>query len=353
MHPWWRARRETAATDDPAVCIAVIGCGAVAERYYLPALVRHPTVAGKAILVDCDPARTRRLADHYGIKTCLSDFRDALAVADGVIVALPTHLHYPVAAEFLTRGVPVLCEKPLAPSANHGRVLVELAEQSGAALLVNHQRRLYPNLCKVKELLATAALGDPKFIRYDVGEMFDWPSVSGFYFKGDLSARGVLRDRGIHVLDVICWWLGGKPRVLAVHLDSLGGSEAVAHVRFEHSGCMGEIRLSWLSSFPCRFAVTCQQGIVEGEVYDFRTLAITQASGRRHSVRLNPRGLGYIDMADQMVSGLIRSITHSGRPPVSGRDVLDALALLDECYEVATPFEMPWYDLPEVRNGQR
>jgi predicted dehydrogenase len=323
--------------------IALIGCGAIAERYYLPALARQPHLLENLILVDRDKVRAQKLATQFKVKNYFADYREVLENVDGVIIALPIELHHPISIEFLSRGVHVLCEKPLAESADKAREMVEKAQQTGAILAVNYFQRLIPSFVKVKNLLDEKTLGEPLLIKYFVGEKFDWPTVSGFYFNSNISARGVLRDRGAHVIDHICWWLGEKPNLLSSQNDSFGGSDAVAHIQFMHNKCFGEVKLSWLSSFPCKYMVKCQGGIVEGDVYDYQSVVITEDSGRKKRVKLQSESKS--DIGFRMLTNFINVIYKDGKPLVAGNDVLDSIQFIDECYKAATRFDMFWYEL--------
>jgi len=329
--------------------IALIGCGAIAESYYLPALAKYPRVLKALTLVDQNIDRARKLAAAFNGKQCLIDYREALGKTDGAIIALPTHLHFPISMEFLSRGIPVLCEKPLAESADKARDMVELARTMGTALATNYSQRLWPQFAKVKEIIVSRSLGEPVSIKYYVGEVFNWPTVSGFYFNSAGSGRGILLDRGAHVLDHICWWLGGKPKVLSSQNDSFGGGEAVAHVQLRHNKCIGEVKLSWLSSFPCRFVVEFERGSIEGEVSYPQSVLLTTGDGRQKRVRLKSES--WYALGHRIVANFIRVISNDEKPLVPGSDVLDSMTLVDECYAAATRFEMPWYEIPEMKNG--
>ena len=328
--------------------IALIGCGAIAEGYYLPALSRHPRVLKALTLVDRNIDRAQKLSAAFRVKQCFADYREALDETDGVIIALPTHLHHPVSMEFLLQRVPVLCEKPLAESADKAREMIELAYKTGAALATNYSQRLWPQFAKVKELMADRSLGEPVDIKYYVGETFKWPTVSGFYFNSVASGRGVLRDRGAHVLDHICWWLGGKPKVICSQNDSFGGSEAVAHVQFRHNKCVGEVKLSWLSSFPCKFVVEFERGSIEGEVSYPQSVLVKRGSSPAKRVKLKSEN--YTALGHRMVANFIGVLVGSEKPLVPASDVLDSIIFTDECYAAATRFEMPWYEIPEAKN---
>jgi predicted dehydrogenase len=345
-----RAVRPVTSVEGPPR-IAIIGCGAVAEMLYLPALAKYPSVLKNLTLVDRNEMRAQKLATEFGAKKCLVDYRNVLGKGvDGVIVATPSHLHHRMAMDFLANGVHVLCEKPLAESGGQAREMVEQAHKTGAAILANYQRRLYASYLKVKELLVDGTLGEPLSIQYFEGEEFRWPTASGFYFDTKVSSRGVLLDRGAHVLDLVCWWLGEKPKLISSQNDSFGGREAVAHVQFEHKKCVGEVRLSLLGKFPCVFRVKCEAGTVEGDVYDFQSIMLTK-SGRKKRLRLKSREKYYTDFGYTMVTNFLDVITKGEKPRVSGADVLDSVEWIDECYEAASRFNMPWYEIAEIRNG--
>jgi predicted dehydrogenase len=85
--------------------ISIIGCGAAAELLYLPALVRFPSVRKNLILVDRNEERTHKLAAKFNVRNCQNDYRNVLSKQlDGVIIATPSHLHYPIAMDFLSNA---------------------------------------------------------------------------------------------------------------------------------------------------------------------------------------------------------------------------------------------------------
>jgi predicted dehydrogenase len=327
--------------------IALIGCGAIAEGYYLPSLAKHPRTLENLILVDQCKERLQKLSATFGVKRCLADYREVLGEADGVIIALPTHLHHSISMDFLSRGVPVLCEKPLAECADKATEMVEQARKTGVPLAVNYLQRLIPSFAKVKELLTEKKLGEPLSIKYFVGEIFDWPTISGFYFNSTISSGGVLRDRGAHVFDHICWWLGDKPKLVSSKNDSFGGREAVAYVQFEHQKCVGEVKLSWLASFPCRFMVECERGTIEGDVYDYQSILLKRGVGENQRINFKSRDRTKADIAYKVVTNFINVVKKNELPLVSGSDVLDSVRFVDECYQAATRFDMSWYTIQE------
>jgi len=331
--------------------IALIGCGAISDTYYLPTLQRHPEIMQYLILVDHDEARLQEIAKKYHVTKTLTDYQKVPEDTHGIIVALPTHLHLAVTNTFLSRGIPVLCEKPLADSGVNAMQMIELANRKGIPLATNYLQRLIPSFAKVKEILSQKIIGEPIYIKYLVGEEFDWPTSSGFYFNSPLSARGVLRDRGAHAIDHICWWLGGKPNIVKSQNDAFGGSEAVVSVQFNYGKCSGDLKLSWLSSFPCIYQIICENGKIEGDVYDYQNIFIQFGSEKRRRINLAAKERTKLDIADKIISNFIDVIYHRSPPLISGSDVLNSLEFIDECYSKAIPFDMPWYKTYEVNHG--
>src|SRR5690606_29454270 len=90
--------------------LAIIGCGTVAERYHQPVLSLRSDIE-VALLVDKNPARTERLAQGFPQAERAQDLRAVAACGiDAAIVAVPHHLHAPVAIELMEAGVSVLVE---------------------------------------------------------------------------------------------------------------------------------------------------------------------------------------------------------------------------------------------------
>jgi predicted dehydrogenase len=325
--------------------IAVIGCGAIAETFYLPALSSYPEILQRLILVDSNADRVRRVGKRFHVMTHFTDYRDIVGSVNGAIIAVPHHLHYSISKDLLAAGVHILCEKPLSERTAEARELVQLAKKMGVTISVNHTRRLMPSSKKVKQLLAEKTIGDIQTIVYLDGTEFNWPTASGFYFDSTLSAKGVLLDLGSHVFDLLCWWLGGKPKLISSENDSFGGCEAVASVLIEYKGCRGEIRLSRLSKLPNYYRITGNRGYIEGNVYDWRGITVSTAVDNRKPRRINLRGGDSSNPGNGLIASFLSAMKNEGQPLIPAEEVLDSIELLEEAYDRARRFSLPWYDL--------
>ena len=315
----------------PAPSLALIGCGAVAEAFYVPALRKRPSLARSLVLVDPDRARAEALRATLGAREAVADYKEIVGKVAGALVLTPHHLHVPITLELARHGVAVLCEKPLAETAAEVDAIVEC----GSPVLVNHTRRLFPAARAVKRLIERGELGALREIHYELGAPFDWPAATPAYFRG----RGVLFDTGVHVVDLVCWWLGGEPEVVEYADDSRGGTEAVARVKLRLGGVEARIHLSWLTKLRNAYRIVSSKGTIEGGAYDWATF---MSSGRK--VRASRSWQGYEDFVGVLLDNFVEVIAGRADPLVSAADVRAAIRVIDACYARRKTLDEPWHD---------
>jgi predicted dehydrogenase len=323
--------------------LAIIGCGAIAERFHAPAIRRDKRLLAGLILVDPDPKRAEAVAGAAGGGVIARSHHDILDRVDGVIITAPHHLHAPIASDCIAAGKPVLCEKPLSGTFAEAGALVDLAAARGVPLALNNTRRLFPTHREVARLISDGTLGDLRRIEFEDGDKFDWPLTSPALFGVRGGGRGILLDIGAHVVDLVCWWLGGQPEITRYEDDALGGTEAWAGVHLRRGAATAEIRLSWLGKLKNGFVVEGDRGRVTGGIYDWRTLSLT-SGGRERTITLQSRAVKYDDFARDLLANFCAVIESGAQPLVSGTDVLPGLDVIERCYAQRTRVAMPWFD---------
>jgi len=141
---------------------------------------------------------------------------DKASEHDLAVVATPNRTHVPLAEAALRAGLPVVVDKPLAPSAEGGRRLVELADERGLLLTVFHNRRWDGDALTVQRLLHDGWLGE--LLRFE-SRFERWrPEVETERWRerpAPEEAGGVLFDLGTHLIDQALWLLGPPARVYA------------------------------------------------------------------------------------------------------------------------------------------
>jgi predicted dehydrogenase len=324
--------------------LAVIGCGAISNAFHLPALARHRAVLAKVVLVDPAIERARSLASRFGAGEAAADLDHVLDRVQGAIVAVPPRHHRAVAMTCLERGVHVLCEKPLCETADAARELVGAAKAHGVALAVNQTRRLFPSHREVHERIAAGELGELRRVEYVHGEPFDWPAASDSYFGVKGGGKGVLLDTGAHIVDLVCWWLGERPRLAGYRDDSMGGTEAVAEVHLERRDCKARVRLSWLSKLSNTYCVEGTRGSIAGGSYEWSSYTLRMDGGPEKKVRTRRRVSAFTDLSAEMIDNFIEVVRSGATPLVPADEVLPSIETIDDCYDHRTRFEMPWFD---------
>ena len=79
----------------------------------------------------------QRLAKTWKIPGATDDWKRVLPDVDGIVLAVPNHLHHPMTVEALRRRKAVLCEKPLGRTAEEVRQMVAAASEAGPNPLTN------------------------------------------------------------------------------------------------------------------------------------------------------------------------------------------------------------------------
>ena len=326
-------------TNTP-VRMGVIGCGAIAELYHLPALAAHTQTAASIALADPNPTRLAAMKQQFRAAHAVKDYRELVGKVDAVIVATPPHLHYSAAKWFLEQGIHVLCEKPLTESICEARELVEAGEKSGAKLAVNQTRRFFPTYQKIRELIAAGTLGKIESIKYHDGVEFNWPAASPHHFQ--LGAKGAWSDTGVHLLDSVCYWLDAKPTLVRSQNDSFGGPEAMATVNLEHQGCQIEIKVSRLGKLMNGFQISGSLGSISAEAEDWDEFTIEFKDGRQKRYKCASNRLTYCDFAKPTIANLVQVVTGQAEPFVSGRSTLATIELLEQAMNAAKRYPMNW-----------
>lgn len=322
--------------------IAVVGCGAIARSFHLPALAASPGIASGLMVVDRDRGRAEAAMREFGASRAATDHRQVLHDADAAIVAVPQEFHAPVAMDFLRAGVPVLCEKPLATTLAEACALVEQA--AGTVLAVNNTHRLYPAVRATWEWIRSGRSGGVRRVEVYEGVRLRWPLVSGSSFGRAGTGKGVLQDFGAHALDMICWWLGERPRITRYLDDAMGGSEAVARIEFAGDGYDGVVHLSWLSRLSNTFRLEGEKETVEGGIWAWDAIQVTGPGGRSRKVRLRPEVPSFSAVNAHVIRRFLAAVRGEGAPAVTAKDVLPSVAMIEECYGRRQRFAMPWHD---------
>ena len=137
--------------------IAVAGAGAIGQAHMQAA--RSSARCLLSAVVDPAPAARAR-AGEFGVP-CFASIDELIAKdrPDGMILATPNALHVEHALTCIAAGLPMLIEKPVAPSVADAMRLIAVADACGARILVGHHRAHSPIMAKAREVVASGLLG--------------------------------------------------------------------------------------------------------------------------------------------------------------------------------------------------
>ena len=329
--------------------LGLVGCGAVAEICHLPAgdLSRDFRITA---LADTNITRARNLAERYRVADCTDDYHQLTKKIDGAIIALPHYLHASAAIAFLNQRVPVLVEKPLALTVAEAVNLVETAASNATLLQAGYMYRFCRGARLVRQTIDEGWLGPLRSFSLESGYLYNWPAASGFNFSNRQAGGGVLIDTGSHMLDLLLWWLGSVEEV-DYRDDSEGGIESDCclslTLRSAAGTVQGEVILSRLRQLSDTARIVGERFTIEYDVSSAAGVRIwptCQARGN-HSFAAEydaevEQNWNHV-YAEQL--GAFAHAIASGTPSlVSAESVLPTVELIERCYKIRKPLELPW-----------
>jgi len=250
--------------------IGLVGAGWV-SRTYAAALRRVPGARLVAVW-----SRTRehaeRFATELGCELSSDCVADLFPHVDVVCVNSPNALHAEHAIAAARAGKHVIVEKPLATTIEEGEAIVAACAEAGVGLAYAEELPFVPKFARVRELLASGALGGPLYVTQREGHAGPY---SPWFFTREEAGGGVLMDLACHGIECVRWVLG-KPAVRRVtahlatarHADRTALEDhAVVHLDFE-GGVTALVEASWAleGGMQSRLEVWGARGYVEADL---------------------------------------------------------------------------------------
>ncbi|MFC7243397.1 Gfo/Idh/MocA family protein [Catellatospora aurea] len=167
---------------------------------------------------------------------------------DYAVIACPTALHEEVGLELAANGVCALIEKPLAPSIEGARRLVDAFEKAGLVAGVGHIERYNPALQNLRSRLEAG----------DLGEVFQVVTRRQGPFPHRIADVGVVMDLATHDIDLTSWVTGQSYVSVSAHTVFRSGrphEDMVAAVGQLADGSMVNHLVNWLSPLKERSTV--------------------------------------------------------------------------------------------------
>lgn len=197
--------------------VGVIGVGIMGQDHARN-LARGVRGARLTALADANARAARALADELGVASTFSSGTELIGSGevDAVIIATPDRFHATDVLACLEQGIPVLCEKPLAPTAAEARLVLERSRDLPEPLVtVGFMRRFDPGYRAMRRLLQDGQYGRV-LMTHSVHRNVE-------AYPGDGSTATVTNS-AVHEIDVLPWlcespivevqWAAGRPSAL-------------------------------------------------------------------------------------------------------------------------------------------
>jgi predicted dehydrogenase len=209
--------------------VAIIGCGDVSRRHYLPALAARSDLVEIRACVDpqqsAADAAAASVADSSPAARAYADLSDALATEelDAAVNITPAPVHAAVSQACLDAGLHVYSEKPIAGSLADADRLIDTAAQRGLLLLCAPGVAVTDRFRWIADVAASGRLGR---LTLAVAHHADTGPATWREYSGDPSVFygpgvGPVFDHGVYRLHAMTMLMGPVARVQAMGTISL------------------------------------------------------------------------------------------------------------------------------------
>ena len=174
----------------------VLGVANIAVKKVIPAMQKGERCEIVAI-ASRDAERARQTAKRLQIPKPFGSYEEMLADPgiDAIYNPLPNHLHVPWSIRAAESGKHVLCEKPLALSAQEGGKLIEVRDKTRVKIGEAFMVRTHPQWLRARELVRSGAIGELRAI----------VSVFSYFNRDPKNVRNIASIGGGGIYDIGCY----------------------------------------------------------------------------------------------------------------------------------------------------
>jgi predicted dehydrogenase len=346
--------------------VILVGCGAVARQFYVPALLALQNTGHVRVSAIVDPAVSAResIARSFPKAGQAASLEQTTAPAGTLaIIASPPGFHATQTIAALERGWHVLCEKPMASTLSEAELMVAAAQRHQRLLAIGLYKRFFPSSRYIRSLCRDWGLGPLTHFTIAEGGPFRWPAGPSFFDRSQ-TRGGVLFDIGVHVFDLLAWWLG-EPASFRYADDAMGGLETNAFVQLTYpGGAQGRVHISrdWTTAQEYRFVF--ERGIVTWKVNDANglTVQLAGAPAAMQGTLVTSQGEPLVPVDSQpletnaqcfilQLANVVAAIAGDEALLVPGEEGLHSIKLIEQCYAHRVLVEQPWLTPAETAHA--
>lgn len=194
-----------------------IGDAHIARAHVIPGMMKSD-LCDVTALASRNPEKAKATAEKFGVSKIYGSYEDLLADSEieAVYIPLPNHLHVPMAAQAARAGKHVLCEKPLALTADEARTLIDVRDETGKIIQEAFMVHTSPQWLRARELVQSGAIGEVKAFHWYFTYFNDDPE--NVRNKADIGG-GALYDIGCYPVTTARFILGAEPKRVVSLMD--------------------------------------------------------------------------------------------------------------------------------------
>lgn len=233
--------------------IGVMGCAAIADRSFIPAIKALPEHFRLIAVASRDPRKAAAYAERHGCEG-ITGYEKLLEHDDikAIYIPLPTGLHREWVIRALEAGKHVYAEKAFAMTHGDAAGMVNLAKRTSLALMEGYMFQYHNQQGFVKQLLADGAIGDLRHFE----AVFGFPILPPGNFRYDMEiGGGVLTDAAGYPVRAAFYWLGDNLRLTgaSLHRDQTNGTEMYGSAYLSGPDGIGaSVAFGFGSFYQCR-----------------------------------------------------------------------------------------------------
>lgn len=229
----------------------LVGAGRIAQAY-AEAFAKTPN-AHLAAVADIRLEAAEKLAGQTGAVAYTSPTELAESGrVDAVIVATPPVCHGSICINFLQRGIPVLCEKPVTFDLETARKIRKTSREQGAVFTMASKFRYAEDVVRARKMLDSGILG--QMVLYENTFMSFVDMSARWNSDPSVSGGGVFIDNGTHSVDIMRYFIGPLTMIHVVagpEIQGLPVEETVYVTARAAQGAIGRMDLSWSMNKHC------------------------------------------------------------------------------------------------------
>ena len=195
----------------------ILGAANIAVNKVIPAM-RASAISRPIAIASRDIAKAQRAADRLGIPRVYGSYEELLAdpEIEAVYNPLPNHLHVPWSIRAAQAGKHVLCEKPIALTADEARTLLAARDANRVQVAEAFMVRTHPQWLEVERLIASGAIGSLRL----VSGLFSYYKRDAADIRSRLEwGGGALMDIGCYPIFIARWMYGAEPLEVATMME--------------------------------------------------------------------------------------------------------------------------------------